>query len=228
MIMLNLTLNRTPTWLALFVCATLAACGKSADEKAAAQLGQAAKQVEQAGKDGKNIEQAVAGMMTALNSGAEGQFEPVDFRLLKDVLPSELPGFKVENSEGARNSAFGISVATYQIRFNSGEGEQYKSVEFTVTDPGSLSGPFKLAQFWLSMDIDKENNEGYERTSTVGGQKMFEKFEKSGKHSELTAVTGQRFIVALKAQNLPMQEAKTYLAKVNFDKLDGMKMLGKK
>ncbi len=231
---------------ALCVATLLGACGPSpeqaAREQAMKQLEQAAKDMEAAGKKiesatakgGQDVGAAMGDAMKALGAMAgaaggvvgSGSFDPIDFRKLKDVLPQELAGFEKGESSGEKNNAFGISVSEAKQSFRLADGS--KRVRFEITDPGSLAGPFALTNMWMNVDIDKETSGGYEKTSTVGGRKIHEKWNKSSQHAEVKIVVGNRFMVEVDARGLDMTDVKALLSKIDIAKLESMKGDGKK
>jgi hypothetical protein len=78
------------------------------------------------------------------------------------------------------------------------------------------------------LDIDKETSSGYEKTSTVSGRKLHEKWDKAGKHGEATLVIGNRFMVEVDAHGIEMNDVKSLLSKIDVSKLEAMKAEGKK
>lgn len=230
------------------VCAAalLNACGPSpeqlAREAAIKQLEQAAKEMEAAGKKlegatakgGQDVGAAMGEAMKALGAmaGAAGgvvgasSFEPIDFRKLKEALPQELAGFEKGESSGEKNNAFGIAVSEAKQSFRLADGS--KSVRFEITDPGSLAGPFALANMWMNVEVDKETSSGYEKTSTVGGRKLHEKWNKSNKQAEVHLVVGNRFMVEVEARGVDIDDVKALLSKIDIAKLESMKGEGKK
>ena len=234
------------TLAAITAVALLAACGPSpeqvAREESMKKLEQAAKDMEAAGKrmesgmvkGGQDVGAAVGDMMKALGGVAgaaagavgAGSFEPVDFRKLKEALPQELAGFDKGESSGEKNNAFGIAVSEAKQSFRTADGN--KRVRFEITDPGSLSGPFALANMWLNIEVDKETSDGYEKTSTVNGRKLHEKWSKSGQHGSVQLVVGNRFMVDVDAQGIEMNDVKSLIGKIDVAKLEAMKSDGKK
>ena len=220
----------------------LTACGPSpeqvAREESMKKLEQAAKDMEAAGKrmeagaakGGQDVGAAVGDMMKALGglagAAGAGSFEPIDFRKLKEALPQELAGFDKGESSGEKNNAFGIAVSEAKQSFRTADGS--KRVRFEITDPGSLSGPFALANMWINIEVDKETGDGYEKTSTVGGRKLHEKWSKSGKHGSVQMVVGNRFMVDVDAQGVEMNDVKSLIGKIDVAKLEAMKSDGKK
>ncbi len=232
---------------ALVSAVLLSACGPSPEQVAREQaikgLENAAKEMEAAGKRaeaaaakgdaGAAMGEAMKalGVLTGAASGAAGavgggSFDPVDFRKLKETLPQELAGFEKAESSGERTNMFGISVSLAKQEFRSADGS--RRVTFEITDPGSLAGPFALANVWLNLEIDKETSSGYEKTSTVSGRKLHEKWNKSNKHGEATLVVGNRFMVEVDAHGVEMNDVKSLLGKIDVSKLEAMKAEGKK
>ncbi len=224
------------------VAALLAACGPSpeqvAREESMKKLEQAAKEMEAAGKrmeagaakGGQEVGAAVGDMMKALGglagAAGAGSYEPIDFRKLKEALPQELAGFEKGESSGEKNNAFGIAVSEAKQSFRTADGS--KRVRFEITDPGSLSGPFALANMWMNVEIDKETSNGYEKTSTSGGRKLHEKWSKSGQHGSVQMVVGNRFMVDVDAQGIEMNELKSLIGKIDIARLESLKGEGKK
>ena len=230
----------------LCIAALLSACGPSpeqvAREQAMKQLEQAAKDMEAAGKKiesatakgGQDVGAAMGDAMKALGAMAgaasgvvgSGSFDPIDFRKLKEVLPQELAGYEKGESSGEKNNAVGISVSEAKQAFRLADGS--KRVRFEITDPGSLAGPFALANMWMNVEIDKETSNGYEKTSTVGGRKIHEKWDKSSQHAEVQMVVGNRFMVEVDAHGVSMNDVKALVSKIDVAKLEAMKGDGKK
>lgn len=227
-----------PTTLAMTVL--LAACSPSpeqvAREETIKKLEQAAKEMEAAGKKAEaaaakgDVGAAMGEAMKVLGglagAAGSGSYEPVDFRKLKDALPQELVGFEKGDSSGERNNAFGIAVSEAKQSFRTADGS--KRVRFEITDPGSLAGPFAVANVWLNVEVDKESDDGYEKTATVAGRKVHEKWSKSGKRGEVQMVVGNRFMVEISAEGVEMSDVKGLLGRIDVAKLEAMKGEGRK
>lgn len=236
------------SFLTLAVAASLlVACGPSpeqvAREQALKKLEEAGKQMEEASKRAeaaaakgdagaamgeamKALGVLAGGASAAAGSVGAGSYDPVDFRKLKEALPTELASMKRTASQGEKNSAFGITVSEVKQTFESEDGK--RRVRFEILDPGSLAGPFALAHVWLNVEVDKETSRGYEKTSTVNGRRIHERWEKDAKRAEVQAVVGKRFIVEVDAQGFEMSEVKALLAKIDLSRLEAMKDEGKK
>jgi hypothetical protein len=218
----------------IVVCVALAAfvvvfgCGKSAEQKQAEQaaknLAEAGKKMEEAMKQGgEGVGEAMKKMGEAMTSGKK--VEPVDFRLLKSLLPESLPGMKRTSATGEKNAAMGINVSKAEAEYQA-EGEKGR-IDLNITDMGSMSGLTAMAAFgWAMTEIDRETDSGYEKTSTYGGFKAFEKYNKSNQDGEIQVLVGNRFSVEVKGYEVTMDQVKVALGKIDLAKLDGMKTQG--
>lgn len=224
------------------LCAALllAACSPNAEqverEETVKKLEQVAKEMEAAGKKAEaaaakgDVGAAMGEAMKVLGglagAAGSGSYEPVDFRKLKEALPQELAGFEKGDTSGEKNNAFGIAVSEAKQSFRTADGS--KRVRFEITDPGSLAGPFAVANVWLNVEVDKESDDGYEKTATVAGRKVHEKWSKSGKRGEVQMVVGNRFMVEISAEGVEMGDVKALLGRIDVAKLEAMKGEGKR
>jgi hypothetical protein len=240
---------RTPFAAVVIGTVVLAAGCKSEQEKQAealakaqaeaiaaqAQLAAAEKKVqqsaEQLGKQGAALgaQAAATGMQAAAvamenlarsmgKPGATGSL--VDFRDLKALLPQTIGDLKRTSAEGEKSSAmgFGVSKATGKYK---GDGEG--SLRLELIDTAGVGG-MAIAAFGLAgLEVDKETENGYERTSTVGGRKLFEKYNSRSRRGEIKALVGNRFVVEINGDDLPMETLKDALtSKLDLAKLEAL------
>jgi hypothetical protein len=240
---------RTPFAAVVIGTVVLAAGCKSEQEKQAealakaqakaieaqAQLAAAQKKVqqsaEQLGEQGAALgaQAAATGMQAAAvamenlarSMGKPGAAGPlVDFRDLKALLPETIGGLKRTSAEGEKSSAmgFGVSKATGKYK---GDGDGRLRVE--LIDTAGVGG-MAIAAFGLAgLEVDKETEHGYERTSTVGGRKLFEKYNSKSKRGEIKALVGNRFVVEIDGDDVPMETLKDALtSKLDLAKLEAL------
>ena len=115
--------------------------------------------------------------MTRMGEAVVGgsQIEPVDFRELKALLPESVAGMKRTSSEGSRHNVMGIASSKAMAVYEDGKGARLE-VEFM--DVGTLTGVTAMAFAWLNVEVDKEGDDGYERTQTIAGRKAYERYSK--------------------------------------------------
>jgi hypothetical protein len=213
--------------LVLSLAATAIGC-KSPEQKAAEEtaknLQEASKQMEAASKNaGANMGDAMAAMGAAVSGTANGnkKVETVDYKELKALLPESLPGMKRTDASGEKSSAMGMQISNAEGRYSADNGG---SMTVKITDIGSMTGLAGMAAYtWARVDVDREGDDGYEKTSTIGGYKSHEKYSKSSKSGEMSVLVGDRFVVAVNGDNVDMDAIKGALGKVDLGKLNSMK-----
>jgi hypothetical protein len=207
----------------LVVALVLSGCGKSAEQK---KLQEAAKQANQAGEVLKEGAEKMADAFKGLSGdGTEGKkVEPVNFRELKALLPESLPGLKRTSAEGEKTSAFGVKVSEAHASYDNEEGA---NVSVKITDMGSVSGLMGMATLgWAYADVDRETDEGYEKTTTFKGHKALEKYSTESKNGELSIFVAGRFIVNVEGSNVEMSYIKEVAGKIDLGALESMKDSG--
>ncbi|MGF7217093.1 uncharacterized lipoprotein YehR (DUF1307 family) [Spirosoma lacussanchae] len=152
--------------------------------------------------------------------GKNGPVETVDFRSLKELLPEEADGLTRKEATGEKNGAAGFTVSTANGKYaNSDESE---TIEITLVDGGGSAMMMGLAA-WSMIEVDKETENGYEKTSTMGGNKTYEKYDNADKSGEIAMLVNKRFIVTAKGRGVSMEKLKATLNDVDLAKLASLK-----
>ena len=200
---------------------------EKAAEAAAKQMEAAAKQMEEASKTGTaNMGDAMAAMGAAISGAATAgkKVETVSYQELKALLPESLPGMKRTDATGEKSSAMGMQVSNAEGRYSSDDGS---STTIKITDIGSMTGLAGMTAYaWAKVDIDRESDNGYEKTTTFNGYKAHEKYDKPSKSGEISVLVGDRFVVEVDGRNVDMDAIKSTLGKVDLGKLNSMKGQG--
>lgn len=201
----------------------VAACGKSDEQKAAEaaakQMGEA---IAAAGAAGATGAAAVAGALAAGKAS-----DAVDFRVLKELLPEEINGMPRASSDGEKNSAMGFTLSRAEARYET-QGSN-SSIKIEISDVGAMTGMAAMAAYaWASMDVDRENETSYEKTTTIKGYRGYEKFDRQTNYAELSLMVAGRFMVELQGNEVSVDALKAALDKLDLGKLEGMKDFGVK
>jgi hypothetical protein len=178
--------------------------------------GQAA---QQAANANANLAQAMK-MLGTQNAAGGPRPEPVNFRELKGLLPEALPGFKRTSATGEKAGAMGMVVSHADGEY-SGDGGAHLSVR--ITDIGNVTGPLGLGLAgWAMVEIDRETETGYEKSTVLGGNKAFEKYDSRSKHGELNVLVGNRFVIEVKGRDVKMDDMKAVAGKLDLAKLSSL------
>ncbi|MBT32995.1 MAG: hypothetical protein CMO01_25330 [Thalassobius sp.] len=168
------------------------------------------------------MKEAMKEMTKAVEESGMNKVEPVDFRVLKDLLPDEVAGIDKTKSEGEKSGAMGIKMSKAEAKY---EGDD-KKIDITITDMGFMSagglGGFMSAG-WLMAEVDRESDTEYEKTTTINGYKGFEKYHFDNKRGEISVMVAERFLVQITGRNVSMDDLKDALDDIDLDELEDMK-----
>ena len=190
--------------------------GKSMEE--------AGKKVEAAQKSG-NQEEAMKAAMSGLGAALGGgkTVEAVDIEKLKPIVPETFAGLTKKSSSSEKNGMLGMMVSKAEAEYADGAG---KNVQLEITDTGGASGIMGLAS-WASVQGEKEDQYGSEKTMKINGRMVHEKSNKSG-GGEYSVVIGERFMVEAKSSSVDLGTLKTAVSGLDLAKLEAMKDEGVK
>lgn len=212
--------------LLVSLAALVAGCGRDDPPKPTdpgSKVGEAAQKMSSAVLQGDmgQVGEAMKQMGGALAGSV--QVEPVDFRALKDLLPERLAGLRRVSSEGSRTKMMGVAASKAEAVYEDGRGGR---MTVSITDAGTLTGLAAVAVAWINVEIDKEGDSGYERTTTIEGRKAYERYEKATKTGKLDVVAAGRFLVAAEATGLDMKAFRAAIEKIDLAKLEALKAQG--
>ena len=175
----------------------------------------------------KKLDDFVDNMKKMSEEMKEGKkVEVVDFRNLKVLLPENIGDLKRTNSSGEKTNAFGINVSKAEGKYSDepAEGEQPKRIEIEITDLGNVKGWAGLAMWaWTMSDIDKETDNGYEKTFKSGDNKGFESYNYQNKSGKIEMFVAKRFMVKVEGYNVEMQSIKNAFDEIGISKLEDMR-----
>lgn len=131
--------------------------------------------------------------------------EPLNFRALQEFLPEKLNGLKRTAKSGQTNGAMGFKISQAEGKYETKAGS---TINIDVVDTGGLKMGLMSMAAWANLDIDKEDDKGYERSTTLKGFKAFEKYTNRNNKSELSLLVNNRFVVKAEGREVDMKELK--------------------
>lgn len=149
-----------------------------------------------------------------------GPVATVDFRTLKELLPADAAGLARKEATGEKNGMAGFNISTAKGEYRNDDGSQ--SVEINIVDAGGTGALMGLAA-WSIIEVDKETENGYEKTTKFGDHKAYEKYDNGSKDGEIAVLIKNRFIVTAKGNGVEMSQLKSTLEEIDLDKLAAMK-----
>lgn len=146
-----------------------------------------------------------------------GGGETVDHRSLRDLLKENMRGgFERTSYSSQKSGAMGFNVSTAEAEYDGGGG---RKIRVSIVDTGGMGMALMGMAAWSSVEIDQENSDGWERTSTFQGYKSFEKYNKSSQNTELAVIIENRFIVNFEGSNCDMEDLKDFAEAIDMDDL---------
>ena len=176
---------------------------------------QATEKVKEAKQGLENVNKIVKGAEDAQkNIKKLSELTPISKEQIKAWMP--------ENVGDLKRSSFQISKEMgmkFKLVFKGDEG---KKINLNIID-GAGNGAPMMSMFSMMqhIDIDKENDTGYERTQKMGNQKVYVKHEKSANYekSKLQCILNGRFGIEANAWKMTPEELWQYIQKLEIEKL---------
>jgi hypothetical protein len=153
------------------------------------------------------------------------EYEVVDFRLLKDMLPEQVGPLPRTSATGEKNSGMGFTISETRGKYTLEDTGQ--RIEIEIKDMGSMKGWAGLAAWgWTMAEVDKETDTGYERTIEYKGHKGFEEYDNETQDGKIEVFIAKRYMVSVKGWDVPMDLIKEGLDEVDVGELEDMKDAG--
>ncbi|MDZ4679083.1 MAG: hypothetical protein SH848_00945 [Saprospiraceae bacterium] len=202
---------------ALVNCSGSKSAEEKAMEEASSNLKEAGKDMEEAGTD---MEKAGKEMAKAMEGLASGEKLPVvDPKKMKALLPETLMGMKRTEYESESVGAGGFQISNAKAAYEKDGGK----IRINLADTGGAGMAMMGMAAWASISIDKETQDGYERTGEIDGYKSFERYDRTGKNGEVSILVAKRFIVSVNGDNVEEGDLKKAVESIDLDKLADLK-----
>ncbi|HXI27558.1 MAG TPA: Yip1 family protein [Vicinamibacterales bacterium] len=181
------------------------------------------KKVEAAQKAGNQEAAATAameGLATLLGGGR--RVDPIGIEQLKPFVPDTFAGLARRSINTEKTGIAGLMVSKARAEYTDGA---QRNVTLEISDSGGASGLVSLAG-WASMQEERQDDNGEERTRKVDGRLVHEKVSKTGGTNEFSIVLGDRFVVAAHGTGVPLAELKGAVGQLDLRRLESLKDAG--
>jgi len=147
---------------------------------------------------------------------AGGKITVADKATLTSALPP-VSGWEMQEPSYSKSSMGGITVSDIETEYT----KNGKTIFVQIDDAGtaqSALAPFKMA---ISLNMTKEDDEGFQRIFEYKGDKGIEEYLKMSDQSEITLVYKDRYVVTLRSDSgLTTNDLKKFLTKLDLSKLE--------
>src|SRR5688500_2483178 len=96
--------------------------------------------------------------------------QPIDYKKLKELMPEELLGQRRTKLEGEKISIGEFIISQASGRFGDDSKEGALNFEVQFIDYSAAKGMAEAMAAWRNMEIDKEGDDGFERTRKIQDQ----------------------------------------------------------
>jgi hypothetical protein len=195
----------------------LQAMGKAMEESS--------KKMEAARKSGDHKAEAAAAMqgLGALFGGGK-PVDPVGIDQLKPLMPDTFAGLAKLSSKAEKSGVVGMMISKASATYGDHAG---KDVSLDISDTGGAAGLLGMAA-WVNVQVEKEDDNGFERTKNENGRMVHEKSSKRSGRDEYTVVVASRFVVSAKGRGVDLDTIKKAVNDIDLGKIEAMKDVGVK
>jgi hypothetical protein len=128
---------------------------------------------------------------------------------IKAMLPEVLAGMKRSSFSANSMAGYGVGEASYK----SDDGE--KSMRLSVYDcVGDAGAGFYSLMYW-GWNMERQDDNGYEKTTTFNGGKAIEKYEKGSERYTLTFPASNRLLVSVEGEKIGLDALKQAAGSLN-------------
>ena len=170
----------------------------------------------------EGISQGLQGLKEALNEIEQNlendengeKKELTNFRDLKKMMPSKVDGIDQTSNTGETAGAFGFKFSKAVAKYK----EDDRWVEIEIIDAAGAGLAVLGDAVWNNVEVDKETDHGYERTTEFEGHRAYEKWDSRRNMAQFSVFVDKRFMVMAKAKNVKMSDLKRSIRKMGFRK----------
>lgn len=175
---------------------------------------------DKAGASGDSAAEAQAGL-TALNAmvrGGNAPVKPIARQALRVLLPDSVSGLSKTSSDASSGAFAGFAGSSATANYGGSSG----SIAVELADLGNVGGIAAIASIGANMAAESEDDSGYEKTVTVDGRKVHEKWTNASKRSELLEIVDNRYAISVDGSGVDLDTALAALKSVDVAKFQAL------
>ncbi len=149
--------------------------------------------------------------------------KPVNFRKIKEFLPASAAGVPRENAKGETTGTMGFTISQATGMYKHESRDNKEQIEVKIVDGAGVQIAFMGLAAWSLTNIDKEDDNGFERTTNYKGGKAYQKYNSKRQRGEFVAIAGERFIVTVSGRYVTMDQIEDVMDNIDLDGLAQLK-----
>lgn len=147
--------------------------------------------------------------------------EPVNHRVLAEMLPDQAAGMPQTETEGQTTNTMGFALSQREATYQ--DSTSQSRITISVMDYGAFPAIGMFGLGWVQgIDIDKETSTGYERTITYQGNRGFRKYDTQSRNGELSVIIADRYVVQVNGRDVEDDQLQSALQRVDTRRLATM------
>src|SRR5690606_30134740 len=107
--------------------------------------------------------------------------------------------------------------------YGNDEEENAPTIDIALLDYSALKGAGEMFAAWAAMEIDREGDDGYQRTLKIKDQPAHEQYYTESKSGQLQIWVAGRYLVTVDARNVTTDQFKKLADAVDVKKLAELK-----
>lgn len=149
-----------------------------------------------------------------MEDAASGKIKPVDIARLAALLPTSLGDWNRTATESTGVGQFG---STAEGRYEN-DGRQFTLRVVDMSAMGAIAGMGAA----MGVEQNREDENGYERTSTVDGRLITEAWRREESSGKYGTIVGNRFLIEAEGQADSVDDLKAAVAAISADDLEDL------
>jgi hypothetical protein len=184
-------------------------------------LSAANRDVHNAEQRGDGNAQMLAGMkmVGTIVRGGSPHVTPIARNVLKTLLPKTAAGLIRNVTSSSFGSVSGIGASSAHATYGRTGSA---TLDVTVADLANVGGLAAVANLATTMNVESDNDGGYEKTVDVNGHRVHEKWTNDGMRSDLTEIVDNRYAVSIEGSGVAMNAAVGALRSIDMKKFEAL------
>ena len=145
----------------------------------------------------------------------------IDFRVLKALLPENLPGLKRVEVTGQKLGPLDMTIAFAKANYTN---EHNANVEIKISDMNSIGGQIMLSAQanWTAIELDRETDTGYDKTLLIDGFKAREQYDYAEKIGSILVVVENRLFIEINSMAVEPVALRALTKHLDFKKMSAL------